>query len=822
VPSSESGGTGADSTSLQQVIAESDHIAGPRIDEFTRLAAAVQTQRFTSGASDQRPITRSTALWTLMHLDEDIRSALEKSGVDKTALGDVLSIRRVPRPSNEGSPQLHEDFTRAIRAYLSELTEQRPIELADVASAIVRAGRDDSSGLLPERLERLGADRDAAMSAVARLVVTHGEPTDLNLTEFSASVRDVRQRLGGSAMVTASQIAESLQNAHPGYGGGTFQAVRLRPSVGSTAPVNDWLGRVRGLYDMAAIARTRHRVIDGELTLLGLAELDAVLADDLGVDGFLDALTASAEQVPRRDASDRTEWAPDAPAEEDLLGRQRLAEALAVRIKRLAEPGSPSTKSFLVHVDGPWGAGKSTLFEFLKEQLNSTFLVVSINAWQEQRVGLPWWTILSALRRAVASSTPWYRRPWAWFGGLLDRIGAGLVPFVAALLALGAVLIGLISVADFDLTASGQAAESITRVVSLAALAVAGVLAAARYLLPWSRKSAQGIVETNDNPMHEVGRLFARTLRRAKRPVVFLIDDLDRCDGDYVVEFLEVVQTLVRDAPRFLPESAGRQKAARWSGAQSEVAGPYAFVAADGRWIRSSYEKHYETFRHTSAPGRPLGYLFLEKVFQLQVRLPSITPSAKEAFLASLLAPALRQRTPRDAQADVVRTAQAKDAVHEATSESEVIEAARKAVHIQDPVARMEVLGDAAVRFSERAIGDATEHALARFSVYLEPNPRSMKLFVNTYGVLRSLRTLEEVFVPSGPLGLWTVIEIRWPYLADYLRAHPDTVASRETEPNLPADVESLLRSDEVTGVLGDTRSGPLTPDLIRQCCGSV
>jgi hypothetical protein len=309
---------------------------------------------------------------------------------------------------------------------------------------------------------------------------------------------------------------------------------------------------------------------------------------------------------------------------------------------------------------------------------------------------------------------------------------------------------------------------------------------------------------------------------------VFLIDDLDRCDADYVVEFLEVVQTLVRDAPQFLPDSDGRLKVAqrirrvmlRLPG-YGNLAGPYVFIAADGQWIRSSYEQHYDTFRQTALQGRPLGYLFLEKVFQLHVRLTSITPGAREAFLDTLLTPARRHRLP-SGQHDVISTAKA--AVRDARSEAEVIAVAQKAaVDVVDPMAKMEILGDAAVKFSERAIEQATEHELHPFGTFLEPNPRSIKLFVNTYGVLRSLRTLEEVFIPTGPLALWAVLEIRWPYLADYLRTHPDTIEHYRTGQDVPDEVKLLLMNKQVEPILTDPRwGGPLTSDLIRQCAGAA
>jgi hypothetical protein len=797
------------SPSLQELIADSGHSSGPRIADFTRLASAVQLERSALGVSNTDLVTRSAGLWTLMELDKDINEALRSGGVDQGALQEAISIRKAPAPIDTDVAELNEHFARAMRKYLSELSDQRAIDLPDLAGAIVRAGRDDPIGLLPGRLRSLNIDFGTVLSAIDRLVTPpHPESTRFEDTEFSASVRQVRDGLGGATYVTPAQIAQALQTSHPGYGDGRFEHVELRPSAGETATVDAWLGRVRGLYDFAQVAASRHHVIDGELTLLGLAELDASLAEDLRPEGFLDSLRSGVAPALRRARQDRTEWVPDAPAEIDLLGRQRLAEALAERVKRLTEPRGLPNRSFLVHVDGPWGAGKSTLFEFLERELEGEFLVVKINAWREQRVGVQWWTLLSALRHAVVRSTPWYRRPFAWGAGLLDRIRAGWVPFVAALLVLGAAVVGLVSVADLNLARGGEAADSILKVVSLAAAAFAGVVAAARFLLPGSRKSAQGFVETSDNPMAEVGRLFARTLRRAKRPVVFLIDDLDRCDENYVVDFLEVVQTLVRDAPRFQSSRTG-------------VAGPYAFIAADGRWIRSSYEKRYDTFHATALPGRPLGYLFLEKIFQLHVQLPSMTPSAKEAYFLSLLAPEHRPQAQGGGGAENDAARRTKAAVVDANTEADLLEVGHRATEIEDPVARMDVLGDLAVKFSQREIIDATEHALNRFAGLLEPNPRSMKLFVNTYGVLRSLRTLEEVFVPIGPLALWTVVEIRWPYLADYLRAHPEAVAADEPDDDVPDYVKHLLVDDDVALVLGDAQSGPLTAELIRQCAGA-
>jgi hypothetical protein len=604
-------------------------------------------------------------------------------------------------------------------------------------------------------------------------------------------------------VVTAAAIAAAIQQDHPEYADKRFGAASLRISAGGTATVDEWLERVRALYDAEALAQSRHHVVDGELAVLGLAELDDSLAQDLTAAGLLDDWRRRVDVHPRRASSDSTQWSSDSPADTDFLGRRFLAKALATRLTAMAE----TPDSFLIHIDGPWGSGKSTLFRFLRRELERDFLLVEVNAWREQQVGVQWWTLHSALRQAVESSAA--HRWQARARSRLDVIHTRLFPFVATVVVLLAVVLGLFLLADLDLNTSSQVADSLGKIVSLVALGVAGVTAAYRFLLPESRRSAKEFVASGANPMWEVRRLFARTLARAGKPVVFLIDDLDRCDEAYVVEFLEVVQTLVRDAPDSMLE--GRR--------EGRAGGPYAFIAADGQWIRSSYESHYGGLRISDVPGRPLGYLFLEKIFQLQVRLPSITDEAKTAFYESLLAAPRPAGPPSPEEQQLV--AEVAGAVRQATTGRDISRAAEDAKQITNPAQRMEVLGAAAVRFSELTIQAQTRHELAPFGRFLEPNPRSIKLFVNTYGMLQSLRTLEGVPIRTAPLALWTVVEIRWPLLADHLRAHPEDVA-QERWADAPEAIASLLASPEVRAVVVESGWQPLTPDVVRECTGGT
>ena len=89
-----------------------------------------------------------------------------------------------------------------------------------------------------------------------------------------------------------------------------------------------------------------------------------------------------------------------------------------------------------------------------------------------------------------------------------------------------------------------------------------------------------------------------------------IVDDLDRCKSEYVVALLEGIQTLFADEP-------------------------VAFViAADRTWLCQSFATAYGAFDPVvGEPGRPLGYLFLEKTFQVSMSDPADDASRAQAVL---------------------------------------------------------------------------------------------------------------------------------------------------------------------------------------------
>jgi hypothetical protein len=795
-----------------------------------------------------------------MKVDSTVNAALGQAGINRADLATLLSVDDIGTLPAHDDAGLEPELARAMPGYLNQLPAGSEVGTADLAWAILYSAQNQGGGALPRHLQRLRIDYPAALAALERLGAANPfGPTGAGAGSgsgagsgkaagprpehevFSRSVMRVRDRLGGRAVTSAARIAAEIQRDHPEYAQGRFGQATLRVSGGTTAAVEDWLERVRDLYDAQAVVKSRHKVIDGELAVLGLAELDGPLQEDLKAGGLLNFWEQTVEVLPRRTSSDQTGWVHDGLADKDMLGRDYLARTLAMKLSELRDlrsGTSPRGESFMVHIDGPWGSGKSTLFRFLKKQLEATddYLIIEINAWREQKVGLQWWTLHNALREAVekdavrlmareqsrsAPSPAWISRldnvvvhATAWIRAKgtsrAHVIQTRLVPFLSAVVVLIVGLFGLTLLANLDLKAGAEMADSIAKIASLLVLGLAGLTAAYRFLLPDSHRPAKDFVSAATNPMVEVRRLFGRTLARTKKSAVFLIDDLDRCEPEYIVDFLSVIQTLVRDARQTVTGPASK----------APPPGPYAFVAADGYWIRTSYEAHYNSARPAEVPGRPLGYQFLEKIFQLQVRLPSISEATKQAFYESLLK--LQPTSDSTAEGQGNLKEEVLSQVRQATTGEDISRAAAGANRLADPALRLEVLGTAAVRFSESLIQESTRHALAPYGRFLEPNPRNIKLFVNTYNVLRSLRILEGLTsIPIRSLALWAVLEIRWPLLADHLRVHPDDIGfTGNTTPEPPESIRDLLKSAEVKAVIADPAQGLLTPSDVRDCTG--
>jgi hypothetical protein len=542
---------------------------------------------------------------------------------------------------------------------------------------------------------------------------------------------------------------------------------------------------------------------------------------------------ASSASAGRRRRDEAVPMHTDDPATVDQLQRRPFAEVLGARIEEVRAAQSSGLSeggAFMVHVHGPWGAGKTSVLNFLRSYLQDgdrpaerRWVVVDFNAWRQQRIRPPWWPLLrevyaQAARQLGFRRSLWLRAQWLWW-----RFRADWVPAAAAILLILITVALTVGALNTLLSAPGAPSsppsgegDSTAKSVELAlkiltALFAAGgaVLAASRSLVFGSSSAAQAYASLRNDPLSPIVRLFQHVVRAVGRPVVVFVDDLDRCDGMYVVELLEGMQTLFRTAP---------------------VA---YVVAADRKWICSSFEKGYGDFCGAiGEPGRPLGYLFLDKIFQVSASVPRPSPEARKAYWTHLLRTTTSGGSDPGAMDAAVKQAEqrAKDKLGGAHTQEEIeAKIAEVAAEPDSDTLTPAMRAVGAKRITTPEAREETEHRLQRFAGLLDSNPRSMKRLVNAFGLHQATHFLEGRSVAPDALVRWTIIELRWPLLADYLAARPsvatDLIEGRAPEDDrLDEDLKSLFGDPSVLTVVrgGEEEEGViLDMSTIRDIVGT-
>jgi Cdc6-like AAA superfamily ATPase len=453
----------------------------------------------------------------------------------------------------------------------------------------------------------------------------------------------------------------------------------------------------------------------------------------------------------------------DEPSIDDILGRLPFAKVLAIKISEyFTNPEYRETGAFLIHLYGPWGAGKTTVLKFLqKDLIGKKNLVVWFNAWQHQRITPPWWSLLnSVFSQSIGRDSPVgrIRKKWIWISDrrkLSIRTRNWLTVIVLFLAGLGIALItGGIKYESFaNAFASGDAflkfanSQVVGGFMALIVSILTGIRAFGNAILPGSAESAQDLLKTTSDPMAKLNSYFDKLISKIKKPVVIFVDDLDRCTSDYTVEFLEGIQTIFRNGKNVV-----------------------FVVAADKLWLYESFKKKYSGYSDFDELARPVGYLFLDKIFQMSISLPRLSKENQENYLNYLLA----LKKPQTPLTSTTLKADAEQKLSESQTSQEIV----SAIKDEKDVLKKQALKEAAIdKLTSRGMEKQNEHYLSRFIGFMESNPRSMKRLVNAYSIWMIKTVISEKEVSSSDkLARWVIITLRWPYLADYLERRPDLI----------------------------------------------
>lgn len=177
------------------------------------------------------------------------------------------------------------------------------------------------------------------------------------------------------------------------------------------------------------------------------------LIDELKED-IEDILTPKGKQLykavlPEEAASSSTAYVdsqPDNPVTEpndDKLGRKEFAEFLV----QLLNTTSLRMGAYALHIFAPWGFGKTSVFNFMKTIMNRDrlkdgkprWVYVDFNAWQNQHLTHPWWTLMNTIYQNVKKHLSWRFRLKEWWwrfssSKLHYLIGIGVLTWLVALL----------------------------------------------------------------------------------------------------------------------------------------------------------------------------------------------------------------------------------------------------------------------------------------------------------------------------------------------------------------------------------------------------
>lgn len=295
----------------------------------------------------------------------------------------------------------------------------------------------------------------------------------------------------------------------------------------------------------------------------------------------------------------------------DYVGFTHLVDAVTSIVKN--DNLCPVT----IGVFGDWGSGKSSLLKMAKTDLgkDSTLLVLSFNGWlfegyEDAKTALMG-TILDQIRSCATLTTKGKRL----FFHLADRINwlrtlGSLGRHSLAWVAGGAPALGISIASD----AIGSVSEAAKKIAEMGDEVVEKI-----DLNEFIKKESNCPSEEVRKAIHQFREDFEALLNETKfRRVVVIIDDLDRCLPDTIIETLEAIKLFL-----FVNKSA-------------------FVIGADERLIKYAVRR-----RFPELPGErvEVGRDYLEKLIQFPIRIPPLGRGEMETYINVLFAQATELAT---------------------------------------------------------------------------------------------------------------------------------------------------------------------------------
>ena len=208
----------------------------------------------------------------------------------------------------------------------------------------------------------------------------------------------------------------------------------------------------------------------------------------------------------------------NSPFEHDLLNRKTAVGALTNVISNIEGP-------CVMAVDAPWGMGKTTFIRMWEQYLrDGEFLVASFNAWKTDYFTDPFSALSTELMQVLEGFEESQQEK-----RIASSLSKRLETLATAIRAVPRKTLPVLIRSLSDVTDGGLAGIVVAQIFETCAAKDAN-----------DQKNTREALETFRNSLGEMASALIEETEQ--RPLVIIIDELDRCRPSYAIELLEIAK----------------------------------------------------------------------------------------------------------------------------------------------------------------------------------------------------------------------------------------------------------------------------------------